>query len=291
MKHAPLYDYFKKKSGDELRVDVRELHYVKPYLSTRSTHALKYYDISFISEGNGFFTVGDQTHIVKSYDVIFTRPGETRNWNNESIKSGYALIFEEEFILSFFNDRDFLQNLSFFSIGRYSVKATLNPETYTQLYQLMMKIKTEIRQTKDRHILRALLYETLNILNKAYLNEHNVLPVLPEESKKVQNKYVNEFLHLVNMNCSQQHFIHYYADKLSITPNYLNEIIKKSIGMNAKLYIQNRIVFEAKRMLVYTDMPVSAIAKALCFESASYFTRFFRTQTQHTPLQYRNLSK
>lgn len=291
MKHAPQYDYFKKRSNDDFRVDVMELHYVKPYLSTRSTHALKYYDISFISEGNGFFTVGDQTHIVKKYDVIFTRPGETRNWDNESIKNGYALIFEEEFISSFFNDRDFLQNLSFFSVGRYSVKTTLNPETCAQVYNLMMRIKTEIRETKDRHILRTLLYETLSILNKAYLNEHNVLPVLPEESKKVQNRYVNEFLHLVNMNCTQQHFIHYYATKLSITPNYLNEVIKKSIGMNAKLYIQNRIVSEAKRMLLYTEMPVSAIAKALSFESTSYFIRFFRTQTQHTPMQYRNLSK
>jgi AraC-like DNA-binding protein len=291
MKHIPQYNYFRKKSGDELRVDVVGLHYVKPYLSTISIHTLSYYDISFISEGNSFFTVGDQTHIVKSYDVIFTRPDETRNWDNKSIKNGYALIFEEEFILSFFNDRNFLQNLSFFSMGRYSVKTTLNPETYEQIYNLMMKIKTEIHETKDRHTLRALLYETLTMLNKAYQNEHNVLPVFPEENKKVKNKYVNEFLNLVNINCTQEHSIRYYADKLSITPNYLNEVIKKSIGMNAKLYIQNRIISEAKKMLIYTDMPVSAIAKALCFESTSYFVRFFRTQTQHTPLQYRNLSK
>jgi AraC-like DNA-binding protein len=291
MKHVPQYNYFKKKSGDELGVDVVNLHYVKPYLSTMSIHMLSYYDISFISEGSGFFTVGDQTHIVKPYDVIFTLPGETRNWDNKSIKGGYALIFEGEFILSFFNDRKFLQSLSFFSIGRYSVKTTLAAETYMQLYGLMMKIKAESHESKDRHILRTLLYEVFTLLNKTYVDEHNVLPILPEENKSVKNKYVNEFLNLVNAHYVQQHSIRYYAARLSITPNYLNEIIKKSIGVNAKLYIQNRIIQEAKRMLTYTDWSVSAIAEALCFDNTSSFIRFFRNQTQYTPMQYRNLSK
>jgi AraC-like DNA-binding protein len=291
MKHIPQYNYYKKKSEDEFRVDVVGLHYIKPYFSTKSVHTLTYYDITFISEGSGFFTVGDQTHIVKPYDVIFSKPGEVRNWDNKNIKNGHALVFEEEFMLSFFNDREFLQNLAFFSIGKYSVKTTLDNDTYVLLHELMSKMKTAIKETKDKHTLRALLYEVLITLNKVYINEHNVLPVLPEENKKVKNRYVNEFLDLVNTNYLQQHSIRYYADRLSITPNYLNEVIKKSIGMNAKLYIQNRIIQEAKRMLTYTDMSISAIAKALCFENASYFIRFFRNQTQLTPLQYRNLLK
>ncbi|MDR1937644.1 MAG: helix-turn-helix transcriptional regulator [Tannerellaceae bacterium] len=291
MKHIPQYSYYKKKSVDELRVDVVGLHYIKPYFSTKSIHTLTYYDITFISEGSGFFTVGDQTHIVKPCDVIFTKPGEVRNWDNKNIKNGHVLIFEEEFMLSFFNDRELLQNLSFFSIGRYSVKTTLGNETYVKLCDLLSKIKTVIKETNDKHTLRALLYEALIVLNRAYINEHNVLPVLPEENKKVKNRYVNEFLSLVNTNYIQQHAINYYAARLSITPNYLNEVIKKSIGMNAKLYIQNRIIQEAKRMLTYTDMSISAIARTLCFENSSYFIRFFRNQTQHTPLQYRNLLK
>ncbi|MDR1258896.1 MAG: helix-turn-helix transcriptional regulator [Tannerellaceae bacterium] len=291
MKHIPQYNHYRKKTVDELRVNVVELHYIKPYLSTTSIHSLTYYDISFITEGSGFFTVGDQTHIVKPYDVIFTKPGEARNWDKKNIRDGFALIFEEEFIMSFFNDRDFLQNLSFFSMGRYSVKTTLDVDAFIRLHNVIMKLKDEIAEAKDRHTVRALLYEVMTQLNRAYLYEHNVLPVLPEENKKVKNKYVNDFLSLVNTHYAQQHSIRYYADRLSITPNYLNEVIKKSIGVNAKLYIQNRILQEAKRMLTYTDMPVSAIAEALCFENSSYFTVFFRTQTRHTPLQYRNLSK
>jgi AraC-like DNA-binding protein len=294
MKHIPQYNHYRKKNGDELRVDVVELNYIKPYFSTTSVHSLAYYDITFITEGSGFFSVDGQTNIVKPYDVVFTKPGEARNWDKKNIRNGFALIFEEEFVLAFFRDSDFLRSLPYFSIGRYSVKATLKVETFTHIYNVITKLKEEISatsETKDRHSVRALLYEIFSLLNRAYMDEHNVLPVLPEENKTVKNKHVNNFLALVDAHYITQHSIRFYADKLSITPSYLNEVIKKSIGVNAKLYIQNRILQEAKRMLTYTDMPVSAVAEALCFENSSYFIRFFRNQTQHTPVQYRNLSK
>jgi AraC-like DNA-binding protein len=291
MKHIPQYNYFGKKTAGELRVDVVGLHYIKPYFSTRTIHKLNYYDITFISEGSGFFTVGDQTHIVKPQDVIFTQPGETRNWDNRHIKDGLALVFEEDFVLFFFNDPEFLQHLSFFSVSKYSTKITLANNVYIQLQAILVNLRVALKEPQDKHTVRALLYEALILLNRLYISEHNVLPVLPEENKKVKNRYVNDFLNLVNAHYMQQHSIRFYAERLLITPNYLNEILKKSIGMNAKLYIQNRIVQEAKRMLIYTDMPVSAIAEALYFENASYFIRFFRNQTQYTPLQYRNLSK
>jgi AraC-like DNA-binding protein len=290
MKIIPQYNYYKSKRDSELLIDVVELNYIKSFISTKSRHSLCYYDITIIIEGTGFFTIDEQTLLVKPYDVIFTKPGQVRNWDNKGIKKGIALIFDEAFMASFFNDPDFLQNLSFFAIGKYSVKTSLPPEIYTKIHDMILTIKAEIStyEAKDKHTLRASLYEVLALLNRAYINENNVLPVLPEENKKVKNQYVNEFLRMVNTDYNQNHSIKYYAEQLKITPNYLNEVVKKSMGMNAKQYVQNRITLEAKRMLTYTDLPILAIAKSLCFENASYFIRFFRTQTQYTPIQYRN---
>jgi AraC-like DNA-binding protein len=292
MKHIPQYNYFRARNADEARVDVVELHYIKPYFSTNAIHSLTYYDITFISEGSGFFTVGDQTHIVKPQDVIFTKPGEGRNWDNKHIKDGFSLVFEEAYALDLFNDPDFLRNLSFFAVGRYSVKTTLRKDTYAYIRAALSKLKEEITAAKGTPTtLRTLLYDALALLNRAYVDEHSVLPIMPEENKKVKNRYVNEFMDLVNAHYLQQHSIRYYADRLSITPNYLNEVIKKTIGVNAKLYLQNRITQEAKRMLTHTDLTIASIAGALYFENVSYFVRFFRNQTQHTPLEYRHLTK
>ncbi|MDR1645304.1 MAG: helix-turn-helix transcriptional regulator [Tannerellaceae bacterium] len=293
MKYIPHYDYFRQSNAEEIHIDVAGLHYIKPYFSTNALHSLTYYDITFITEGSGFFTVDDQTHIVKPQDIIFSKPGKARNWDNKNIKDGYVLVFKEEAIQTLFNDRNFLQNLSFFSLSRYSAKTTPNEEACAGIRTAVLNLKASLPATKEKlALVRPLVHEVFTLLNRAYINEHNVLPLLPpEESKQLKNRYVNEFLLLVNAHYLQQHSIRFYADRLSITPSYLNEIIKKNIGVNAKQYLQNRIVQEAKRLLTHTDLTISTISSTLCFENAQYFIRFFRTQTQYTPLEYRNLAK
>jgi AraC-like DNA-binding protein len=264
---------------------------MKPYFSTRTIHTLTYYDISAISEGSGFFTVGEQTHIVKPRNVVFTRPEEARNWDNRGIRDGLSLVFEEQFILDLFNDPGFLRQLPFFSMGRYSCCVYLDESTFARLEGLLYRLQEALEAPGDLPRMRSLLYEALMLLYRSYLTEHTVLPILPEEEKRVKSGYVNDFLNLVDTHYTQQHAIRFYASRLKITPNYLNEILKKSLGMNAKLYIQNRITQEAKRLLIYTELSVSAIAGQLSFETPSYFIRFFRNQTGHTPLQFRNLTR
>ena len=89
----------------------------------------------------------------------------------------------------------------------------------------------------------------------------------------------------------EQHSVQFYADKLCITPNYLNEIITSVMGVSAKQYIQNKVIDEAKRLLAYTDAPISDIAFELHFSTVSYFIRSFRQHTGETPLLYRKAHK
>jgi AraC-like DNA-binding protein len=217
---------------------------------------------------------------VETGDIIFTHPGEIRQWDVLNIDSGYALIFEEEFLLTFFNDRNFLQNLSYFNLERNSV--ILKPEAglYERILYLMQNIKTEIDhyQEKDKHILRALLYEVLTLLHRAY-NSFSVT--------QNQNRHIQKFIRLVDNNFSKQHNVGYYADKLCLTPNYLNDIIKASIGVNAKVCIRNKIMNEAKKLLLYTSLSITEISEQLGYKETSYFIRFFKKHTRLTPLQYR----
>ena len=130
-------------------------------------------------------------------------------------------------------------------------------------------------------MLRALLYETLMLLNRLYSNS-NALP--PDTNARSKSIYVDRFIELVNHSFKQDHSIRSYADRLCITPNYLNEIVKNATGINAKQYILNKILIESKRLLTYTDLPISAITEALGYEDPSYFIRLFRSQTNMTPL-------
>ena len=167
----PRYTFHKNKYGSELLIDVVELKYVKKFLAESSVHTLTYYDITFITEGEGSFSIDNRTYEAFPQDVFFSKAGEIRNWDTRHIVNGYALIFEDEFLSSLFKDSLFVQHLSFFQSGKTSSKLQLPDELYMRILQILHNIKTEIDSYRqnDVYVLRALLYEVLMLLDRAYL--------------------------------------------------------------------------------------------------------------------------
>ncbi|MCD8165569.1 MAG: AraC family transcriptional regulator [Bacteroides sp.] len=280
------FPFFRAKYGSDLLIDVVELKYARRFLRTETVHTLVYYDITLITEGEGCFSIDEDTGMVKPGDVIFSRPGEIRCWDIRTIRNGYALIFEEEFLLSFFNDPEFLGRLCCFRPGRIFSRCTLRESIYGRILSLMMDIQKEIAtlSRKDDHLLRALLYEALILLDRSYQQE---IPLLPDQATG-SNPYVNRFLNLVNQYYKQEHQVEFYASQLCITTKHLSRRVKETTGKSAKKIIQERILTEAKRLLRYTDLSVAEIAETLSYENDSYFIRFFRLNSGVTPHQYRH---
>ena len=102
-------------------------------------HILTYYDDNVRSLVGGEFLIDHQANRVKPQDIIFTRPGEIRKWDDKTIQDGFALIFEEEFLLSFFNDPAFLRNLSYFHTERRSFKLSLDKKAYGRISELIWR--------------------------------------------------------------------------------------------------------------------------------------------------------
>lgn len=289
-KLIPQYTFYKTKYGSELLIDVVDLKYTKKYLETSIIHKLTYYDITFVTEGEGLFSIDNQTHPAIPGDVFFTKPGEIRHWDTQHITNGYALIFEDEFLSSFFKDPLFVQHLPYFNIGRTDCKLHLTDKLYPRMLQLLSDIKVEInayRRHDDVQVLRALLHEALMLLNRAYLQEASTR----NTDKETNSLHLDKFIRLVHADSRKQHSVRYYADKLCITPNYLNEVVNTALNISAKQYIQNKVMDEAKRLLVYTNLPISEIAFELNFSTVSYFVRSFKQCTETTPLSYRQTHK
>ncbi|MDR1938213.1 MAG: AraC family transcriptional regulator [Tannerellaceae bacterium] len=282
------YDFHKTKYGEELLIDVVRLKNIKKYLKEDAIHRLGYYDITLITDGHGKFRIDEKEYYVREGDIIFSSPNQIRWWDIDNITDGYALIFEKEFLLTFFNDPDFPEHLSYFKGSHAFNKLSLKEES-AHIIRLISEIKQEIDsyKEKDKHILRALLYQILKSLDRIYIL-NNLFSCNTENAK---NRHTDAFIKLVNTEYNQHQSVRHYADKLCITPNYLNEQIKSAKGISAKQVIQNKVIQEAKKMLLYTSDSISDIAASLNYENTSYFIRFFRKQTGHTPLQYRNTNK
>ncbi|MCA3510603.1 MAG: helix-turn-helix domain-containing protein [Rhodobacter sp.] len=78
-----------------------------------------------------------------------------------------------------------------------------------------------------------------------------------------------------------------YAAAMGVTATHLTRCCQRTCGRPASALLQDRLLFEARRMLSETNRPVSHIARDLGFTSASYFTRAFLHQTGKTPSAFR----
>ncbi len=78
-----------------------------------------------------------------------------------------------------------------------------------------------------------------------------------------------------------------YAAALSVTPTHLTRVARAATGHAASQVILNRVVREARRNLVYTDLPISTIAYALGFKDPAYFSRVYAAATGFSPRRFR----
>jgi AraC-like DNA-binding protein len=77
------------------------------------------------------------------------------------------------------------------------------------------------------------------------------------------------------------------AAALGVTPTHLSRVCRTTTGRSAKAILADRVIFEARRMLLETKMPVQEVAQSLGFASPAYFTRAFQHHTGKTPTDFR----
>jgi AraC family transcriptional activator of pobA len=80
----------------------------------------------------------------------------------------------------------------------------------------------------------------------------------------------------------------FYAERLGMTIDRLNDHVKRATGVTAGHVVRQRVLSEAKRQLVFTMQPIQDIAEELAFSDPSHFARFFRKHTGTTPHEFRD---
>ena len=108
-------------------------------------------------------------------------------------------------------------------------------------------------------------------------------PRLPEVYVAFRNAIETDFAH--------RHDVVDYARHLGYSARTLTRACQRATGLTAKGVLTERLVLEAKRLLVHTDTPAAAISAQLGFSEPTNFTKFFVRNTSHTPSDFRGLHR
>lgn len=110
----------------------------------------------------------------------------------------------------------------------------------------------------------------------------------PEDARpRAARRLVARFTELVEREYRSGMGVAEFAARLGVTPTHLTRCCNATCGHSALALLQDRRLFEARRLLCETRIPVNHIATSLGFSSPAYFTRAFQNRTGLSPSAFR----
>ena len=101
-----------------------------------------------------------------------------------------------------------------------------------------------------------------------------------------QEEIFQRFISLVNTHSKKERNVNFYADKLCLTPRYLNTVIRQASQQTVMDWINQSIILEAKVLLKHSNLLVYQVSDELNFPNPSFFSKFFKRMTGMTPHEY-----
>jgi AraC family transcriptional activator of pobA len=283
----PIYDIcsLSHQQKDDILIN-RFAPYLKSHRNLHLAHKHSFYHLVFFTKGGGMQTIDFENFAVKPNQIYFMNPGQVHSWAFEGDVDGYIINFSTTFFQSFLLKANYLEDLPFFSgitkDAVIDIPLQLQGKVINLFEELMAENETINPLGLD--MVKSLMLQLFILV--ARLNADVADAVAPSYNYTL----LRSFQKLIEKNYMHLRLPKQYAELLYITPNHLNALCNDVIGMPAGEVIRNRIILEAKRLLINNDMTVIEIANHLNFADNSYFTKFFKKLEGITPEEFKKKS-
>ncbi len=253
-------------------------------LPTDTPHRHSYYEMLFIEEGQGIHEIDFHSYMIQGPGLHFLTPGQVHLLNASKPCKGYILAFSEEFYSLHGGSSLILKQLPFFQPAQKQPIIAIDEAEKQYFHNLIENFVIEyLAPEPDQSIIGKYLGIILQKSYTLFLNRLNSVQKL----KGNQPEIVGRFQEMVEKNFLKIHEVQTYAQELAVSPDYLSKTVKKFLSISAQEYILEKLLLEAKRLLVFTNLTSKEIAYHVNFEDPSYFSRIFKKKTGHTPNEYR----
>ncbi|WP_411973638.1 helix-turn-helix domain-containing protein [Sphingobacterium sp. Lzh-3] len=202
---------------------------------------------------------------------------------------GFVLVVHPDFLHGYGLASD-IKDYSYFSYTANEALHLSEKEEKT-IFDIIANVEQEIDINMDSFT-QGLLVSNLDLLLK-YCDRYYNRQFLTR--KKVNSDLLSKLELLLDdyfkndqLNINGIPSVHFIADRLHLSANYLSDMLRVQTGQTTQQHIQNRLIEKAKELLSTTSTSVSKIAYQLGFEHPQSFHRLFKSRTSLSPLKFRS---
>ncbi len=156
---------------------------------------------------------------------------------------------------------------------------------FSTLHEIFVD-ELETKDTIQAEMLRLLMARFI-IKSTRLLKAKESFEITAKDSKI---ELLRGFNLLVESHFREEHSVSFYADKLFKSPKTLSNNFAK-LNTGPLKIIHERLILEAKRLLIYTDKSAKEIAYEIGFEDASHLSRLFKKHTNLSPSDFKRQLK
>jgi AraC family transcriptional regulator, transcriptional activator of pobA len=229
------------------------------------------HQVLLIERGGGEATLDGRAVQLKPMQIVNVPVGHVHGFRFVPDTQGWVLTIAAEILDEALLASEGLR-------GALSRSAVSTPQIRTTMKQIFAEHAS--RDFRRAHVLRALSAAMIGLVARALTGESG-------GNGTAESGLFRRFEALLEQHHLERWSVADYAGALSITPTHLNRVTRSATGDTASHLILNRLIREARRNLVYTNLPVSTIAYALGFEDPAYFSRVYAAATGVSPRAFR----
>lgn len=251
---------------------------------TAIPHRHPFYEICFFMEGGGESEMDFRKYPILSPGIHFIGPGRVHKIIGDAQSSGYVIAFTREF-LAREEERRLLDDAPFFRSSTPEPFVHLTKDEFSYLRKIMGNMVEDfLGQSSEktallRSYLRIFLLRSTEIFARNHPQWVNTTSGSPH--------LVEQYLRLVENQFAVHHGVQNYASQLSVTPDHLSRTTRQILGKSAGEIILDRILLEARRLLLFSSLTAKEISYQLNFTDPSYFGRIFRKKVGMSPSAFR----
>ncbi len=239
----------------------------------------EFQEIIWLKQGTAKCYLDGERTTISSKSLIIIPKGRVHRFIASHDSKGFVIRFNDEFLPK--------SSYMLFSQLGWKSNILLPTEESSILTTYFTLIEHESRQTRaiNKTTLVYLLQTLIAKIEDLWPYPVVRIPKVHSQSQELWNR----FNILIEREFKNQHSVSYFTKELGISRQKLNSVLKHMTGMTAANIIDNRLILQAKRLIIFSNLTIKEIAFDLGFDEHSYFTKVFKKITGYTPSEYKKI--